>query len=163
MTQVRLENKKVVAEIEGKAVGTFWFSVQDWHYHPRIFWVGFKDLLDADLTVATELYSAAVEAMKPQRPLLLYTGVEENDPIYSVLLQLGFREFRRVYSPTLDVQAFDLSSLTKTTQAFEKLGYRVATLAELEYTDKAKRQLHTLFNESLRGHLDRRTRDARTF
>jgi len=106
--------------------------VQDWHYHPRIFWVGFKDLLDADLSVATELYNAAVEAMKPQRPLLLYTGVEENDPIHSVLLQLGFREFRRVYSPTLDVQAFDLPSLTKTTQAFEKLGCRAVTLAGLD-------------------------------
>ncbi len=104
-------------------------------------------MLDADLSVATELYNAAVEAMKPQRPLLLYTGVEENDPLHTILLRLGFREFRRVYSPTLDVQAFDLSSLTKTTQAFEKLGYRVATLAGLEPTDATKRQLHTLFNE----------------
>ncbi len=147
MIEVRLEDKRVVAEVRGKPVGTFWFSVQNWRYHPRIFWVGFKDLLDADLIVATELYKAAVEAMKPQRPLLLYTGVEEDDPLRSVLLQLGFREFRRVYSPTLDVRAFDLSSLTKTTHTFEKLGYRIVILAELEHTNDTKKKLHALFNE----------------
>ena len=144
---MRLEDKKVVAERAGKPVGTFWFSIQDWHYNPRIYWVGFRDLDDADVGVAKKLYNAAVEAMKPQRPLLLYTGVEEDDPLHSVLLQLGFREFRRVYSPTLDVRAFDLSSLTKTTQTFEKLGYRIVTLAESDLTDETKGQLHALFNE----------------
>lgn len=101
-------------ELEGRPVGSFWFSVQDWHYHPRIFWVGFKNLANADPTVATELYNAAVETTRPQQPLLLYTGVEEDDPLRLVLLQLGFREFWRVYSPTLDVEAFDISSLDDT-------------------------------------------------
>ena len=144
---MRLEDKKVVATVAGKPVGSFWFSVQDWHYNPRIYWVGFRDLDEADAEVATRLYDAAVEAMEPQQPLLLYTGVEEDDPLYPVLVQLGFREFRRVYSPTLDVQAFDFSSLTETTQTFEKLGYRIVSLAELDYTDETKRKLHVLFNE----------------
>ena len=147
MIEVRLEDKKVVAERAGRPVGSFWFSVQDWHYHPRIFWIGFQDLTDVDIEVATELYNAAVKVMEPQQPLLLYTGVEEDDPLRSVLLQLGFREFRRVYSPTLEVGAFDLSSLHAATDSFEKLGYRVVTLAELDLTDETKKQLHALFNE----------------
>ena len=99
------------------------------------------------MKVATELYNAAVKVMEPQQPLLLYTGVDEDDPLHPVLLQLGFREFRRVYSPTLEVGAFDLSSLHAATDSFEKLGYRVVTLADLDYTDDAKEQLHALFNE----------------
>lgn len=113
MIEVRLEGKKVVAEREGKPVGSFWFSVQDWHYNSRIFWVGFQNLTDADIEVATKLYDAAVKVMEPQQPLLLYTGVEEDSPLHPVLLQLEFREFRRVYSPTLEVGAFDLSSLAE--------------------------------------------------
>ncbi len=146
---VRLEaDKKVIAEIKGKQVGTFWFSVQDWHYNPRIYWVGFQKIAETDvIEVATKLYNAAVKAIEPQQPLLLYTGVEEDDPLHSVLLQLGFREFRRVYSPTLDVAAFDLLSLDVATSIFERLGYRITTLGELEQTNRVKRQLHTLFNE----------------
>ncbi len=149
MVTVRLDGRKVVAEMAGKLVGTFWFSVQDWHYNPRIYWVGFQDITeDADVReVATKLYDAAVAAMEPPNPLLLYTGVEEGSPLYPVLLQLGFREFRRVYSPTLDAQAFDFSSLNAATVIFEELGYRIVKLSDLEHTDKTKKQLQALFNE----------------
>lgn len=150
MLEVRLETpKRVVAELAGRRVGTFWFSVQDWHYNPRIYWVGFRDLVaDAVLAeVAPALYDAALAAIAPHEPLLLYTGAEEDSPLYPVLRQLGFREFRRVYSPALDVVAFDLSSLDEVARRFEALGYRTATLPDLEPTDAFKQQLHDLFNE----------------
>ena len=84
--------------------------------------------------------------MEPFNPLLFYAGVEEDSLLHPIFLQLGFREFRRVYSPTLDVQAFD-SSLDAATGIFEESGYRIVKLSDLEHTDKAKKQLQALFNE----------------
>lgn len=149
MLDVRLETPtKVVAYTEGEQVGAATFSTARWHFHPRIFYVWFTLAQTANpAEVARALYEKMWEVLEPKNPLLLYTGAEEDSPLLPALRSLGFREFRRVYSPTLDVQTFDLSRLDAHRDRAEALGYRIATLKELELTDNGKKQLSTLFNE----------------
>lgn len=130
-------------------MGSFWFSVQDWHFNPRIYFVGFQDMAEnVDCgEIARKLYEAVLEAIKPNQPLLLYTGVEEGNALHPVLSSLGFREFQRVYSPTLNVKAFDLLSLAEAEREFLELGYSIRTLDDLELTDALRRDLQHLFGE----------------
>lgn len=149
MVEVRLESEtKAVAHVDGIEVGALGFSTNRWHYDPRIFYVRFTLGGGEDpAEVAKALYGEMLGALEPRNPLLLYTGEDEDSPLLPVLRSLGFREFRRVYLPTLDTASFDLLSLDASIDRTEALGYRVVTLAELEPTDRTKRALFRLFGE----------------
>ena len=146
---VRLETPtKAVAYVEGNEVGSLHFSTNRLHYNPRIFYIRFT-LEETDLfaEVAGALYETVMGALEPHNPLLLYTGADEDSPLLPALRSLGFREFRRVYLPTLDVPSFELSSLDAEVKRTAALGYRVASLSELEPTDHIKNALFRLFCE----------------
>ena len=146
MVTARLETPtRAVAHVGGEEVGTLHFSTNRLHFHPRVFYVRFA-LGDA-AEVAAALYGEMLRALEPRRPLLFYTGADEDSPLLHVLRPLGFRAFRHVYGPTLDVTSFRLSSLDAYANRTEKLGYRTVTLAELEPTNRTKRALLGLFSE----------------
>ena len=148
MITLRLEPTKAVAYSGGLEVGALSFFTNRWHYDPRIFYVRFAlSSTSRPAEVAGALYEMVIRALEPRNPLLLYTGADEDSPFLPVLRSLGFREFQRVYSPTLDVQAFELPSLDAHKDRAEAFGYRVVSLAELEPTDHTKRALFRLFSE----------------
>ena len=139
---------KAVAHLDGKEVGSLHFSTNRLHFHPRILYVRFVGSESARLAeVAGALYETVLRALEPRDPLLLYTGADEDSPLLPVLRALGFREFRRVYLPTLEVPSFGLSSLDAEVNRTAALGYRVVSLRELEPSDRTKQALFGLFCE----------------
>ena len=149
MVTLRLESPtKVVAYVDGLEVGSLHFSTNRLHRHPRIFYVRFT-LGDTSrlAEVAGALYGTMMRALEPHNSLLFYTGADEDGPLLPALRPLGFREFRRVYLPTLEVTSFELSSLDAEINRTAALGYRVVSLGELEPTDRTKNALFRLFGE----------------
>lgn len=151
MLAVTLETPtKAVAYTDGEEVGSLHFSTNRLHFHPRIFYVRFAlgDPSTARLAeVAGALYKTMMGVLEPRDPLLLYTGADEDSPLLPALRSLGFREFRRVYLPTLDVATFELPGLDAHVNRTETLGYRTVSLSELEPTERTKKALFTLFSE----------------
>ncbi len=149
MVTLRLETPtKAVAYVDGSEVGSLRFSTNRLHFHPRIFYVRFVGSESSRLAeVAGALYKTMLRALEPHNPLLFYTGADEDSPLLPALRSLGFREFRRVYLPTLEVPSFELSSLDAEVNRAETLGYRTVALGELEPTDGTKRTLFKLFCE----------------
>ena len=147
---MRLEGQKVVAEIAGKQVGSLRFFYNEFHYHPRIYTVVFSDFAADVDTVASKLYDRLVEELQPHKPLLLRTEVDEGDALYATLRSLGFRDYRRVYSPVLDVTAFDLGLLKAAETAFSALGYKLIRLSELIWTAEVEKKLYALHAEVYR-------------
>lgn len=108
----------------------------------------FSDFADAEVgPVARHLYDALVHRLQPVNPLLLRTGVEEGDALYAVLRSLGFRGYRRAYSPVLDVLAFDSSRFAEAEPAAAALGYEFVRLADLELTPDVEGQLYEFHTE----------------
>ncbi len=147
MIEMRLEGQKIIAETAGKQLDSLRFFHNQFHYHPRVYSVVFTDFasdFDAPL-VARKLYDRLIQALQPHKPLLLRTGIDEGDTFYAALRSLGFREYRRVYSPVLEVAAFDLGQLKNSETAFSELGYKLIRLSELVWAEvKAKLcALHT--------------------
>ncbi len=151
MVTIRLESPtKAVAYVDGSEVGSLRFSTNRLHFHPRIFYVRFAlgDTPTSRLAeVAGALYKTMMGALEPRDPLLFYTGADEDSPLLPALRSLGFREFRRVYLPTLEVRSFELSSLDACVNRTAALGYRVVALVEFEPTDHTKGALFRLFSE----------------
>ncbi len=150
MISVRLETPtKLVAVDAERCVGVLTFFRNRVHYHPRIYSVTFSDFAsDVDAVVIShQLYDNLVQELRTDSPLLLRTGVDEGDDLYAVLRSLGFRDYRRVYSPVLDIEAFDLESIQDTESRFAALGYRIVRLADLELTAGVEAQLYDLHTE----------------
>ena len=138
MTEVRLESPtKLVAYRDSRPVGSLRFFHNQFHYHPRIYTVAFSDFAaGADtVSVARRLYDRLIQELQPHKPLLLRTGADENDTFYAALRALGFRDYRRVYSPVLAVAAFDLELLKDTEAEFSALGYEIVRLSDLTWSE----------------------------
>jgi hypothetical protein len=140
---------RLVALDAGRCVGTLTFFRNRVHFHLRIYSVIFADFApDTDVgSVARHLYGALARELRPANPLLLRTAVDEGDDLYAVLRALGFRDYRRVYSPVLDVSAFDLGSLQAAERKFAVLGYEIVRLADLTPTAEVEAQLYDLHTE----------------
>ena len=157
MTEVRLETPTQLAAYDGvQQVGTVTFLHNRVHYHPRIYTVAFSDFatgtdvsqVDAS-RIARGLYDRLVQELQPHKPLLLRTGVDEGDPFYAVLKSLGFRNYRRVYNPVLDVAAFDLERLREAETAFSAFGYEIVRLPDLTWSE-IETELYALYVEVYR-------------
>ena len=148
MFEISLESPtKLVAYRDSQPVGSLRFFHNQFHYHPRIYTVVFSGLAAAVDTVANRLYDRLVQELQPHQPLLLRTGVDEGDAFYATLRSLGFRDYRRVYSPVLDVAAFDLELLKDAETAFSALGYKLIRLSDLAWTAEVKAKLYALHTE----------------
>jgi hypothetical protein len=147
--EVRLEGEdSLKATLNGVCVGRCRFFLNRWHYHPCIYSLVFSDLAgDSMADVVTGLYRKVVEVLRPRKPLLLRTGVREDDSLREALGPLGFREYRRVYEPVLEVEAFDLGQLAAVKAEFARLGYRLVSLADLEWTTGIEQQFYEMYNE----------------
>ena len=149
---MRLETPTQLAAYDGvQQVGTVTFLHNRVHYHPRIYTVAFSDFAtgtDVSLIVRG-LYDRLVQELQPHQPLLLRTGVDEGDPFYAVLKSLGFRNYRRVYNPVLDVAAFDLERLKEAETTFAALGYEIVRLSDLNWSE-IETELYTLHAEVYR-------------
>lgn len=150
MTSVRLETPTKLAAYKGtEPVGTLSFFRNRFHYHPHVYSVAFSDFatgIDA-ASVARSLYDRLVRELHPKKPLLLRTGVDEGDAFYSVLRSLGFRDYRRVYCPTLDGATFDLELFRDAEAAFQALGYDIVQLSDLNRTAEIEAKLYALHCE----------------
>ena len=138
VTKVKLETPTQLAAYEGsQRVGAVTFTHNRFHYHPRIYTVAFSDVATSvDVAaVAHKLYDCLVQELQPHKPLLLRTGVDEGDPFYAVLRSLGFRDYRRVYSPVLEVKSFNLERLKEAETAFSALGYEIVRLSDLTWSE----------------------------
>ncbi len=149
MITVKLEGNRVVAEVAGKPVGALTFFHNRFHYHPRIYSVVFSDYADGTDTapVARRLYDRLVQELRPQKSLLLRTGVYEGDAFCTTLRSLGFQDYRRVYFPTLAVAAFDFDLLRDAESMFAASGYTLVRLADLELTAEVEAKLYNLHTE----------------
>ncbi len=147
--EVRLEGQKVIAEIAGKQVGSLRFFHNRFHYHPRIYSVSFADFVSGSDTtlIARKLYDCLVKELQPHNPLLLRTGIDEDDPFYTVLRALGFRDYRRVYNPVLEVTAVNLESLKTNATTFAALGYEIVRLSDLDWTTEVAAKLYALHTD----------------
>ena len=149
---MRLETPTQLAAYDGvQQVGTVTFLHNRVHYHPRIYTVAFSDFATGtDVSLVThKLYNRLVQELQPHQPLLLRTGVDEGDPFYAVLKSLGFRNYRRVYNPVLDVAAFDLERLREAETTFAALGYEIVRLSDLNWSE-IETELYTLHAEVYR-------------
>lgn len=149
MIEVKVAGQKVIAESAGQLVGSLRFFHNPFHYHPRIYSVVFSDFVpDIDaVLVAHKLYNRLVQELQPHKPLLLRTGIDEDDAFFTVLRSLGFREHRRVYSPILDVAAFGYESLKESETAFLAFSYELVRLSDLAWTAETQAKLYNLHCE----------------
>ena len=149
MFKTKLEGQKVIAETAEKQVGSLKFFHNQFHYHPRVYTVTFSDFASEVevASVAHALYTRLIRELRPHKPLLLRTGIDEGDTLYATLRSLGFREYRRIYNPVLDVATFDLASLQESETAFSALGYKVVRLSDLAWTAKVQTKLYHLHRE----------------
>ncbi len=150
--EVKLETPTQLAAYEGsQRVGAVTFTHNRFHYHPRIYTVAFSNFATSvDVAaVAHKLYDCLVQELQPHRPLLLRTGVDEGDPFYAALRALGFRDYRRVYNPVLDVAAFDLERLKEAETTFAALEYELVRLSDLTWSE-IETELYTLHVEVYR-------------
>lgn len=150
MLTVELETRtRLVAFDAGRCVGALKFFRNRVYFHPGSYSVTFSDFAPGmDLTaVVYSLYDAIVQELRPTNPLLLRTGVDEGDDLYSVLRALGFRNCRRVYSPVFDVSTFDLKRLAHAESSAAALGYEIIRLVDLKPTADLETRLYDLHTE----------------
>lgn len=150
MITVGLETPtRLVASDPGRRVGALTFFLNRVHFHPDIYSVTFSDFAPGmDLTaVVHALYDALVRELRPTNPLLLRTGVDEGNDLYAALRSLGFRDYRRVYSPVLDVSTFDLKRLAHAESSAAALGYELVRLTDLKPTADLETRLYDLHTE----------------
>ena len=151
MPHVLLEPHRVTAFRQEKRVATFNFKQNRWHLQPGEFFCRFAlepKVPDHDYkALAYLLYEAALPQLREEGALLLRTGIMENDPFLSVLRKLGFRTYRHVFTPVLEVQTYDVGRL----EAFENetgdLGFEITTLAELGLSDEVVLKFRALHDE----------------
>lgn len=147
---MRLETPtRLVASDAGQRVGALTFFRNRVHFHPGIYSVAFSDFAPGmGLTaVVRALYDALARELRPTNPLLLRTGVDEGDDLYAALRSLGFRDYRRVYSPVLDISTFDLKRLAHAERSAAVLGYEIVRLADLKPTADLETRLYDLHTE----------------
>lgn len=135
----------------GGRVAVFSYRQSRWHLYPGEFFCGFsfEERLapEARPGVARQLYETALPQMLDDGVLLLRTGVSEDDPFLPVLRQLGFRTYRHVFTPVLDLRAFDAARLEPFELDVDALGFEITTLAELGLTDEVVARFRALHDE----------------
>ena len=137
----REDERTLVATSRGQRIGTLTFFRNRWHEHPKVYTVGFNVFPETDdaLDVVSSLFDLLQRECKDA--LLLRTVVREDDPLITPLKAIGFSVQRHVYEPTLDVQAFDLSSLNPAKLEFETLDYHITTLSEQRNQSPLRRKV----------------------
>ena len=151
MVDVCLEPHRAVALRQGRRVATFTFQQNRWHLQPGEFFCRFT--LEPEVSgvnveeLAHFLYKAALPQMKREGALLLRTGVTEDDPLLKVLHGLGFRTYRHVFTPVLEVQTYDLGRLEPFENETRDLGFEITTLAELGLSDEVVLKFRALHDE----------------
>lgn len=147
----RLEPHRAVVLEQGKRVATFTFQQSRWHLQPGEFFCRFT--LEPEVAKANYeevvrlLYGTALPRLREEGALLLRTGVTENDPLAKVLRSLGFRTYRHVFTPVLEVQTYDLGQLEPFERETRELGFDITTLAELGLSDAVVMKFRALHDE----------------
>ena len=132
-------------------MATFTFKQNRWHLQPGEFFCRFTlepEVLEAEYKEVTGLlYEAALPHLKAVGALLLRTGVTEDDPLLKVLHGLGFRTYRHVFTPVLEVQSYGLGRLEAFERETRELGFDITTLAELGLSDEVVLKFRALHDE----------------
>ncbi len=149
VTTLSLEPHQATALRNGEQVATFRYRQSRWHLQPGEFFCSFSfdEGVENRRTVAQLLYETALPQMLEDGVLLLRAGVSENDPLLPVLHRLGFRTYRHVFTPVLDVRAFSQETLEPFEKASQALGFKITSLAELGMSDDVVAKFRTLHDE----------------
>ena len=79
--------------------------------------------------------------------LLLRAGLNEDDALVPTLRRLGFRTYRHVFTPVLDVRTFPAETLEPFENDARALGFDIMSLAELGMTDGVVAKFRALHDE----------------
>ena len=112
-TTVLLEPQQATALRNGEQVATFRYRQSRWHLQPGEFFCSFSfgEGVEDRHAVAQLLYETALPQMLEDGVLLLRAGLNEDDALLPTLRRLGFRTYRYVFTPVLDVRAFPAETL----------------------------------------------------
>jgi mycothiol synthase len=127
-------NWKIVVEEKGsgEAVGIAELRHGAWDYHPHKFWSGVS--VDPDHQrrgIATELYGRLEPEARTRGAHLLWSGAAADHPGGMRFLERnGFTERRRTWVSSLELATADLSVFPDRTEALERGGVRLTTIAQ---------------------------------
>lgn len=148
MISVRSEGSKIIASQNERDRAFFLFRQDKWHYHYGEFfcWFVFEDRVKAEekAELAKRLFEQAKTEFPKHNTLLLRTGIDEDDAFRLTLEELGFRPYRHVYMPSLDVTSFDLSTLEPFVKEVQELGFEIHSLASLGLSDEVLQKFRAL-------------------
>ena len=151
MSDILLEPHQATALQNAKQVASFRYRQSRRHFQPGEFFCSFsfhEGLAQEErYNVAQSLYKTALPQMLADGVLLLRTGVPEDDPLLPALRRLGFRTYRHVFTPVLDVREFSLETLELFRREAQALSYEIISLAELGTTDDVVAKFRALHDE----------------
>ena len=151
MFDILLEPHQATALRNGQQVAAFRYRQSRRHFQPGEFFCSFsfnEGLAEEDRRgLAQRLYETALPQMLADGVLLLRMGVMEDDPLLPVLRRLGFRTYRHVFTPVLDVRAFSLERLKPFEKEAQTLGFEITSLADLGTTDSVVAKFRALHDE----------------
>ena len=79
--------------------------------------------------------------------MLLRTGLMESDPFLNVLRALGFRTYRHVFTPVLEVETYAVGRLESFERKTRDLGFEIKPLADFDLSDDVVMKFRALHDE----------------
>ena len=146
-TPLPLKRGRLLAELEGQAVGYAEYDQYAGMYHPQKFSV-MLGVLPAfwGQGIGRELAARLRLDLAPHGPVSLLSGTREDRPRgLEFLARQGFTEVMRYFDLYLDVPAFDFARFA----AQEKLpeGYALTSYAGLGETEATRRRIYALWSQ----------------
>lgn len=139
-----MKQRRWVAELDGRVVGTTsYFQIQS-RYHPQKFWMdGFVHPEHQRRGIGAALLQEVLAAIGPFDPILLRTATREDVPhTFAFLGRRGFAEGKRTWRSWLELASFDFSRFSSAVPA----GIEICTLAELQSQPGWEQSLVDLYN-----------------
>ena len=148
-TTLLLKPHQATALRNGEQVATFRYRQDYWHFQPGEFFCSFSfdEGVEDRHAVAQLLYETALPQMLEDGVLLLRAGLSEDDALLPTLQRLGFRTYRHVFTPVLDVRNFPAETLEPFENDARALGFDIMSLAELGMTDSVVAKFRALHDE----------------
>ena len=133
---------RVVAEVDGRPVGTASFGESMWTPMPGKFWLYIQVHPDHQKQgVGTAIYDHIVGALAEKEPTILdsWTREDKADAV-SFLTKRGYKQIMRGQNSRLTLAEFDASKFADVVERVKASGVRIVPLAELRETDPEWRE-----------------------
>ncbi|WP_407540710.1 GNAT family N-acetyltransferase [Deinococcus radiomollis] len=142
-----LKRGRLLAEVEGQAVGYAEYDQYTGMYHPQKFSVALGVLpAFQGQGIARELAARLWAELAPHGPISLLSGTHEDRPRgLELLARQGFTEVMRYFDLYLDVPSFDFAPFATQEQLPE--GYALTSYAELGETEATQRRIYALWSQ----------------